>query len=347
MAHGYAKVDGKPMLVLLHGVIGIQHGSMAIYNAYCDRVPIFMIAGVDVEGAVPAHNATDMAALARGYVKWDYQPDNLAQFTNGMFRAYKLMMTPPMAPGAARRRQPDSEGSAHAAAAIPKLVMPSPPAADLGVGARDREDARGRRESAGPGRPCRAHARRACGRWWSSPSCCRCRSTSAAIASTSRRATRLAATARAAPICVLMLEAAGGGGGERAVQAARRPAASASARRRCWRRPNYNVLGNPGAGRPGRRRDPEATLPALIEEVKKLVTAGSARVLRAAREAARGGESSGAAAVHRPGAIRLGLEPHQSPRVSPRSCGRSSRTRTGRSCRRRLSSAAGRCGCGT
>ena len=39
---------------------------------------------------MPAHNATDMAALARGYVKWDYQPDNLQQFTNGMFRAYRL-----------------------------------------------------------------------------------------------------------------------------------------------------------------------------------------------------------------------------------------------------------------
>ncbi len=58
MAHGYAKADGKPMLALLHGVIGIQHAAMAIYNAYCDRVPVFMIAGVDVEGAVPAHNAS-------------------------------------------------------------------------------------------------------------------------------------------------------------------------------------------------------------------------------------------------------------------------------------------------
>ena len=53
MAHGYAKVEGKPMLVLLHGVIGIQHGSMAIYNAYCDRVPIFMIAGVDSRAPCP------------------------------------------------------------------------------------------------------------------------------------------------------------------------------------------------------------------------------------------------------------------------------------------------------
>src|SRR5580765_3256777 len=98
IAHGYAKASGKPMLALLHGVIGIQHGSMAMYNAYCDRVPIMMIAGVDVEGAVPAHNAIDMAAMVRDYVKWDHQPDGLTQFTKSMFRAYSLMMTPPMAP---------------------------------------------------------------------------------------------------------------------------------------------------------------------------------------------------------------------------------------------------------
>ncbi|MGH7342973.1 MAG: thiamine pyrophosphate-binding protein, partial [Candidatus Rokuibacteriota bacterium] len=48
MAHGYAKAEGKPMGVVLHGVIGIQHAAMAIYNAYCDRVPVFLMAGVDV-----------------------------------------------------------------------------------------------------------------------------------------------------------------------------------------------------------------------------------------------------------------------------------------------------------
>ena len=45
MAHGYAKAEGKPMLALLHGTIGVQHAAMAIYNAYGDRVPIVMIAG--------------------------------------------------------------------------------------------------------------------------------------------------------------------------------------------------------------------------------------------------------------------------------------------------------------
>ncbi len=132
MAHGYAKAEGKPMGAILHGVIGIQHASMAIYNAYCDRVPIFMIAGVDIEGAVPAHNATDMATLARGYVKWDYQPDSLQQFTNGMFRAYRLMMTPPMAPVLIVADSRIQKDPLTGRPPIPKLVMPAPPAADLG-----------------------------------------------------------------------------------------------------------------------------------------------------------------------------------------------------------------------
>jgi len=45
MAHGYAKIENKPMLVVLHGTIGIQHSAMAIYNAYGDRVPLRMITG--------------------------------------------------------------------------------------------------------------------------------------------------------------------------------------------------------------------------------------------------------------------------------------------------------------
>src|SRR5437764_641427 len=44
MAHGYAKIEGKPLMTLLHATVGTMHASMAIYNAYCDRVPVFLIA---------------------------------------------------------------------------------------------------------------------------------------------------------------------------------------------------------------------------------------------------------------------------------------------------------------
>ena len=44
MAHGYAKAEGKPILAVLHGTIGIQHAAMSIYQAYYDRVPVVMTA---------------------------------------------------------------------------------------------------------------------------------------------------------------------------------------------------------------------------------------------------------------------------------------------------------------
>src|SRR5688572_10427331 len=43
MAHGYAKIEGKPLVVLAHGTVGLQHASMAVYNAWCDRVPVYLI----------------------------------------------------------------------------------------------------------------------------------------------------------------------------------------------------------------------------------------------------------------------------------------------------------------
>ena len=45
MAHGYAKIEGKPLLVMAHGTVGLQHAAMAVYNAYCDRVPVLIIGG--------------------------------------------------------------------------------------------------------------------------------------------------------------------------------------------------------------------------------------------------------------------------------------------------------------
>ena len=77
MAHGYAKIEGKPMLVLAHGTVGLQHASMAIYNAYCDRVPVYHDLGniLDATKRVPgvewAHSVQDAAAMVRDFTKWD------------------------------------------------------------------------------------------------------------------------------------------------------------------------------------------------------------------------------------------------------------------------------------
>ena len=63
LAHGYSKIAGKPMGVFLHSTVGLQHGSMAIYNAYCDRAPVYLILG----------NTIDATMRPPG-VEWDTAP---------------------------------------------------------------------------------------------------------------------------------------------------------------------------------------------------------------------------------------------------------------------------------
>lgn len=104
MAQGYAKIAGKPMAVLAHGTVGLQHASMGLYNAYCDQVPVMMLIGnaMDVQKRGLAvdwqHTAQDPAAMVRDFLKWDDQPASLVHFGESAVRAYQMAMTPPMAP---------------------------------------------------------------------------------------------------------------------------------------------------------------------------------------------------------------------------------------------------------
>src|SRR5579872_4520573 len=49
MAHGYFKIEGKPMGVYMYGSVGMQHAAMAIYSAWCDRVPVVLFVGNDAD----------------------------------------------------------------------------------------------------------------------------------------------------------------------------------------------------------------------------------------------------------------------------------------------------------
>ena len=104
MAHGYFKIAGKPMMTLCHGTVGLQHASMAIYNAWCDRVPVIVVGGNDLDASkrppgVPTfHSAQDINALVRDFTKWDDTPVSLQHFAQSFVRAYKIAMTPPYAP---------------------------------------------------------------------------------------------------------------------------------------------------------------------------------------------------------------------------------------------------------
>jgi acetolactate synthase-1/2/3 large subunit len=97
MAHGYAKATGKPMCALLHGTIGVQHAAMSIYQAYYDRTPVLLIAGRDV-GFIAAHSANDMAGMVRSFTKWDAHPKTLEESLTAIQRAYNEAITPPCGP---------------------------------------------------------------------------------------------------------------------------------------------------------------------------------------------------------------------------------------------------------
>ncbi|HWK54871.1 MAG TPA: thiamine pyrophosphate-dependent enzyme [Hyphomicrobiales bacterium] len=97
MANGYGKAEGKPMCAMLHGTIGIQHASMAIYQAYYSGTPMLLIAGRD-DGFIQAHTANDMAAMCRSFTKWDAQPTTLEECLEALQEAYRQAVTPPTGP---------------------------------------------------------------------------------------------------------------------------------------------------------------------------------------------------------------------------------------------------------
>ena len=140
MAHGYYKIEGKPILCMAHGTVGLQHASMALYNAYADRVPVYLVLGNEQEIAFRrsdvewTHSVQDAAAMVRDYTKWDDSPVSLGHFAESAVRAYKVMMTPPMEPvvicangGLQEEPMPEED---RRTLRIPKLVVPSPPAGD-------------------------------------------------------------------------------------------------------------------------------------------------------------------------------------------------------------------------
>jgi thiamine pyrophosphate-dependent acetolactate synthase large subunit-like protein len=105
LAHGYAKVTGKPMGVILHSNVGLMHGTMAIYNAWCDRVPMLILGAtgpVDANERRPwidwLHTAKDQGALIRPYVKWDDQPVSVPAAIDSLIRAANLTRMAPHAP---------------------------------------------------------------------------------------------------------------------------------------------------------------------------------------------------------------------------------------------------------
>src|SRR5438046_5928553 len=105
IAHGYAKVTGRPLAVAVHSNVGLFHATMAIFNAWCDRMPVVILGAtgpVDAAKRRPwiewIHTARDQGAIVRPYVKWDDQPASPAAAREALLRAMWHAQSVPQGP---------------------------------------------------------------------------------------------------------------------------------------------------------------------------------------------------------------------------------------------------------
>ena len=169
IAHGYAKVTGKPLAVAVHSNVGLMHASMAVFNAWCDRVPMVILGAtgpVDAAKRRPwidwIHTAADQGALIRGFTKWDDQPASPTAAREAMLRAGWIATTAPRGPTyvnldagmqeakLSRAGGPDRRAALHAGRCGRRAAG--------GLGASRRSAAQ-RQAAADPGRPRLARSR--------------------------------------------------------------------------------------------------------------------------------------------------------------------------------------------
>ncbi|HEY5063745.1 MAG TPA: thiamine pyrophosphate-binding protein [Xanthobacteraceae bacterium] len=105
IAHGYSKAAGEPMACVLHSNVGLLHGMMSLFNAWCDRAPIFVLGAtgpVAAEKRRPwidwIHTSRDQGAYIRSIIKWDDQPTSPDALVESMTRANMLTRSAPTAP---------------------------------------------------------------------------------------------------------------------------------------------------------------------------------------------------------------------------------------------------------
>ena len=105
IAHGYAKVTGKAIAAAVHSNVGLQHATMAMFNAWCDRMPVVVLGAtgpVDAMHRRPwidwIHTARDQGALIRGYTKWDDQPASAGAAREALMRGTWIANTAPQGP---------------------------------------------------------------------------------------------------------------------------------------------------------------------------------------------------------------------------------------------------------
>jgi len=135
LAHGYAKVTGRPLAVIAHANVGLMHATMAIFNAWCDRVPMIVLGATGAVDAVRRrpwiewiHTARDQGALIRNYTKWDDQPSSIGAAQEAMLRANLIAQTAPHGPVYINLNLELQEDEIAAAPPHPETARFAPPA---------------------------------------------------------------------------------------------------------------------------------------------------------------------------------------------------------------------------
>ncbi|HWP84980.1 MAG TPA: thiamine pyrophosphate-binding protein, partial [Terriglobia bacterium] len=134
LAHGYFKIEGKPLAALIYSSVGLQHAAMAVYSAFCDRVPVYLLLGNGLESR-NSRSVQDPASMVRDFTKWDDQPISLSHFAESAVRAYAVAMTPPMMPVvlSVDKRLQEERIPPGTRLRVPKYVPNSPPQGDSGA----------------------------------------------------------------------------------------------------------------------------------------------------------------------------------------------------------------------
>ena len=135
LAHGYAKVTGRPLAVIAHANVGLMHATMAIFNAWCDRVPMIVLGATGAVDAVRRrpwiewiHTVRDQGALIRNYTKWDDQPSSIGAAQEALLRANMIAQTAPRGPVYINLNLELQEDEIAAAPPHPETARFAPPA---------------------------------------------------------------------------------------------------------------------------------------------------------------------------------------------------------------------------
>ena len=371
MAHGYFKITGKPLMTLCHGTVGLQHAAMAVYNAWCDRVPVIIMGGNDLDAAhrppgVPTvHSAQDINALVRDFTKWDDTPVSLQHFAQSFVRAYKISMTPPYGPVMlsldAGLQQEPIKATQRREALHPEVH------ADLAAAGRNRrgegsgQAARQRRTAGDRGRSRGAHARTACGCWSQLAEALQARVVDMSARMNFPKTHHLsggpAAVANADVIIGMELTdfwnvvngyVDNGDHGIGFNQTRIKPDTKLISINSVElnTKSNYQDFQRFQSVDISMAADAEATLPSLIEAVKAAIPNDRKAAIEKRGEAARKAQAEARERTLQAAAIAWDASPISTARLVDGDCGPRSRTSTGRSSRNPATSATGRFGCG-